>query len=117
MEEVVLSCPRNHEGSILKVGRAKVWRIADTGYLSDTPRKASEEWPSEWFYIEDVALPDPVLKGLPEFASVPLKKRHSWRPRSLEEEDDVEVRQLMSRIKELTQSGLIVIEVMEISIA
>ena len=47
--------PRNQEGSIFEVGGAKIWRIAETGYLSGTPKKASEEWPSEWFYIEDVA--------------------------------------------------------------
>ena len=58
-------------------------------------KKAFEECLSEWFYIEDVALPDPVRMGLPEFSSAPLKKRHSWRPRSLEEEDSAEVRQLM----------------------
>ena len=52
--------PRNQEGSIFEVGGAEVWRIAGTGYLSGTPKKASEEWPSEWFYIEDVALPDLV---------------------------------------------------------
>ena len=62
--------PRNHEGSIFEVGGAEVWCVADTGYLSGTPRKASKEWPSEWFYIEDVVLTDPVRKGLPEFASV-----------------------------------------------
>ena len=39
--------PRNHEGSIFEVGGAEVWHIADIGYLSGTPRKASEEWPSE----------------------------------------------------------------------
>ena len=93
--------PRNHEGSIFEVGGAEVWRMADTEYLSGTPRKASEEWPSEWFYIEDVALPDPVRKGLPEFASVPLRKRHSWRPQSLEEEDSAEVRQLLGKIRML----------------
>jgi len=108
--------PRNHEGSIFEVGRAEVWRIADTGHLSGTPRKAFEEWPSEWFYIKDVALRDPVRKGLLEFASVPLKKRHSWRPRSLEEEDSAEVRQLMSKIKTLAQSGLSIVEVMATSI-
>ena len=69
--------PRNQEGSIFEVGGAEVWRIAETGYLSGTPEKASEEWPSEWFYIEDVALPDPVRMGLPEFSSAPLKKHHS----------------------------------------
>ena len=35
--------PRNHEGSIFEVGGAKIWRIAETGYLSGTPKKASEE--------------------------------------------------------------------------
>ena len=82
--------PHTQRGSLYQVGGPEIWRIADTGYLSGTPRKASEEWPSEWFYIEDVALPDPVRRGLPEFTSVPLKKRHSWRPRSLEEEDSAE---------------------------
>ena len=47
------------------MGGAKVWRIAGTGYLSGTPKKAYEEWSSEWFYIEDVALPDPIRMGLP----------------------------------------------------
>ena len=108
--------PRNHEGSIFEVGGAEIWRNADTGYLSGTRRKASEEWPSEWFYIEDIALPDPVWKGLPNFASVPLKKRHSWRPRSLEEDDNAEVGQLMSKIKMLAQSGLTMVEVMATSI-
>ena len=35
--------PRSHEGSIYQVGRAEVWRIAGTGYLSGTPKKASED--------------------------------------------------------------------------
>ena len=63
-----------------------MWRIAGTRYLSGTPKKASEEWPSEWFYIDDVALPNPIRMGLPEFSSALLKKCHSWRPQSLEEE-------------------------------
>ena len=91
--------PRNHEGSIFEVSGAEIWRIADTGYLAGTPRKASKEWPSEWFYIEDVALSDPVRRGLPKFISIPLKKRYSWRPQSLEEEDSAEVRQLMGKIR------------------
>ena len=41
--------PRNQEGSIYQVGGAEIWRIAETGYLSGTPKKASEDWPSEWF--------------------------------------------------------------------
>ena len=72
--------PRNHEASIFEVGRAEIWCIAETGYLSGTPKKASEEWTSEWFYIDDVALPDPVRMGLAEFPSAPLKKHHSWHP-------------------------------------
>ena len=98
------------------MGGAKVWRVAGTGYLSGTPKKASEEWPSEWFYIEEVVLPDPIRRGLPDFFSAPLKKRTSWRPRSLEEEDSAEIKKLMSKIKILAQSGLSIIEVMAISI-
>ena len=79
-------------------------------------KKASEEWPLEWFYIEDVALPDPVQMGLPGFSSAPLRKLHSWRPRSHEEEDSAEVRQLMGKIKTLAQSGLSIAEVMVTSI-
>ena len=83
---------------------------------SGTPKKASEEWPSEWFYIEDVVLPDPIRRGLPEFSSAPLKKRAIWRPRSLEEEDSAEVSRLASKIRVLANSGLSIIEVMAISI-
>ena len=46
--------PRSYEGSIYQVGGAEIWRIAETGYLSGTPKKTSEDWPSEWFYIEDI---------------------------------------------------------------
>ena len=93
-----------------------MWRIAGTGYLSGTPKKAPEEWPSEWFYIDDVALPDPVVMGFPEFSNAPLKKRHSWRPRSLEEEDSAEISLLLGKIKTLVLSGLSIVEVMAISI-
>ena len=54
--------------------------------------------------------------GLPEFSSASSKKRHSWRPRSLEEEDSTEVRQLMRKIKMLARSGLSIVEVMATSI-
>ena len=67
--------PRTQKGSLYQVGVAEIWRIAETGYLSDTPKKTSEDWPSEWFYMEDVPLPDPVWWGLPEFNNAPLKKR------------------------------------------
>ena len=66
--------------------------------------------------MEDVPLPDPVRRGLPEFSNAPLKKRRIWRPRSPQVEDNGEVLYLMNRIKALAQSGFIVIEVMSICI-
>ena len=87
--------PPSTEGSMYQVGGAEVWRIAGTGYLSGTPKKVSEDWPSEWFYIEDVPLTDPVWIGLPEFDSAPLKKHLSWRPQSPQRESDKDVLYLM----------------------
>ena len=83
--------PRTQKGSLYQVGGAEIWRIAETGYLSCTPKKMSEDWPLEWFYMEDVPLPDPVWQGLPEFKNAPLNKHRSWRPRSPQEEDNGEV--------------------------
>ena len=80
------------------MGGAEIWRISETGYLSGTPKKTSEDWPSEWFYMEDVPLPDPIRMGLPEFTNAPLKKRYNWRPWSSLEDDDMDVLYLMSRI-------------------
>ena len=108
--------PRSQEGSIYQVGGAELWRIAGTGYLSGTPKRASEDWPSEWFYIDDVPLPDPVRIGLPEFNNAPLKKRLSWRPRNPQREADRDVLYLMSRIRLLAHSGLTMIKVMAICI-
>ena len=116
MEETVLPRTPSHEGSIYQVGGAEVWRIAGTGYLSGTPKKTSKDWPSEWFYTEDVHLPDPIRIGLPKFNNAPLKKRRSWRPRSPQEEDNREVLYLMGRIKTLAKSGLTIIEVQTICI-
>ena len=45
------------------MGGAKVWRIAETEYLSGTPKKAPDNWASEWFYIDDAPIPDPVRTG------------------------------------------------------
>ena len=98
------------------MGGAEIWRIAENGYLSGTSKKTSEDWPSEWFYMEDVPLPDPVRQGLPEFNNSPLKKSRSWRPRSPQGEDNRQVLYLMNRIKALAQSGLTIIEVMSICI-
>ena len=79
-------------------------------------KKASKEWPSKWFYIEDVSLPNPIQRGLPEHSNIPLNKRLNWRPRSPREEHSMEVHQLMSKIKMLAQSGLSIVKVMAISI-
>ena len=38
--------PCNQGGSIFQVGGPEIWCIAGTGYLSGTPKKAPEEWPS-----------------------------------------------------------------------
>ena len=81
-----------------------------------TPKKISKDWPSKWFYIEDVSLPEPIRMGLPEFTNAPLKKCRSWRPQGPKEEDSREVLQLMGRIKTLAKSGLTIIEVMSICI-
>ena len=66
--------------------------------------------------MEDVPLPDPIRKGLPEFVNAPLEKRHSWRPWSPQEEDNREILFLMDRINTLAKSGLTIIEVMSICI-
>ena len=116
MEKVILPCPLHTEGALYQVGRAEIWRIAETAYLSGTPKKTSEDWPSEWFYMEDVPLPDRIRRGLHEFKNAPVKKCRSWRPRSPQEEDKGEVLYLMNRIKALAQSGLTVIKVMSICI-
>ena len=97
-------------------GGAKIWSVAETGYLSGTPKKAPENWPSEWFYVDDIPLPDPIRTGLPEFNNVPPKTRRSWQPRGPQEEDTREVHFLMSRIKTLAQSGLTIVEVISICI-
>ena len=74
------------------------------------PKKTSEDWPSEWFYIEYVPIPDPIRIGLSEFDNAPLKKRRSWHPQSPQEEDDRDVIDLMSWISLLARSGLTMIE-------
>ena len=63
--------PRSHEGSIYQVGGAKIWCIAGTGYLSGTPKKASEDWPSEWFYMDDV--PCRTLYGSASLSLITLR--------------------------------------------
>ena len=86
--------------------------LAGTGYLSGTPKKASEDWPSEWFYIDDIPLPDPIRVGLPELNSAPLKKCLSWHPWSSQRESNRDVLRLMARIRLLAHSGLTMIGVM-----
>ena len=116
MEKVLLPRPSSPRGSIFEVSGAEVWRIAGSGYPIGTPKEVSQEWSSEWFYIEDVPLPDLVRRGLPEFSSAPLKKRLNWRPRSPKEEDSAEVRILVSKIRLLAHTELTIVEVMAIAI-
>jgi len=114
--ELFCLVPRHQGGSIFEVGGAEVWRIAGSGYLVGTPKKGSEEWTSEWFYIEDVPLLDPVRRGLPEFSGAPLKKRLNWCSRNPKQEDNMEVMRLVSKVRLLAHSGLSIIEVMAIAI-
>ena len=65
-------------GSIFEVGGIEVWCVAGSGYPIGNPKRGSEGWSLEWFYIEDVPLPDPVRRGLPKFSSAPLKKLFRW---------------------------------------
>ena len=39
--------PRTQKGSLYQVGGAEIWRITKTEYLSGTPKKTPEDWPSE----------------------------------------------------------------------
>ena len=66
--------------------------------------------------MDDVPLPDPVRRGLPEFSSTPLKKRLNWRPRSPKEEDSAEIKRLVSRVRLLAHTELSLVEVMAIAI-
>ena len=98
------------------MGGAEVWRIAICDYPVGTPKKGSTEWSSEWFYIEDVPLPDLVRRRLPEFSSAPLKKLYSWRPKSSAQEDNAKVMNLVNKLKILTHYRLSIVEVMAITI-
>ena len=66
--------PRNQGESLCQVDGAEVWRIAETGYLSGTPKKAPENWPSEWFYVDDVPLR--IQSGQVSLSSITLRRRH-----------------------------------------
>lgn len=81
-----------------------------------TPRKDPEDWTSEWFYIEDVPLSDPVRMGLPEHSSAPLKKRFNWWPKNPSQLDSEEVHLLATKIRLLAHSKLTMIEVMAVAI-
>lgn len=60
--------------------------------------------------------PRPHSQGSPEICKRSVEESHSWRPRSLEEEDSAEVRQLLVKIRMLAQSGFTIVEVMATSI-
>ena len=98
------------------MGGAEVWRIAGSGYLIGTPKEVYPKRSSEWFYMDDVPLPDPVRRGLPEFSSAPLKKRLNWHPRSPKEEDSADIKRLVSKVRLLAHTELSIVEVMAIAI-
>ena len=66
--------------------------------------------------MDDVQLPDPVRHELPEFLNAPLKKSLNWRPRSPKEEDSVEIKRLVSKVRLLAHTELSIVEVMAIAI-
>jgi len=109
--------PHTRGGTVYEVGGAEVWRIAGTGYPVGTPKKDAEEWTSEWFYIEDVPLFDPVRRGLPEFSLVSSKKQFNWPPKSSSQEESAEVTRLAAQVWWLAHNGLTVIDVMAAAIA
>ena len=66
--------------------------------------------------MDDVPLPDPVRRDIPEFSSAPLKKRLNWHPRSPKEEDNAEIKRLVNKVRLLAHNRLSIIEVMAIAI-
>ena len=81
-----------------------------------TPKEVYPQWSSEWFYVDNVSLPDPVRNGLPEFSSAPLKKRLNWRPRSPKEEDSADIKRLVSKVRLLAHTEFLIVKVMTIAI-
>ena len=72
--------PHTPEGSAYQVGGAEIWRIAGTGYLSGTPKKTSEDWPSEWFYMEDVPPSGPYSVGPSRVYECPVEEMPQLAP-------------------------------------
>lgn len=68
-------------------------------------------WTSEWFYIDDVALSDPVRQGIPEYSSAVPVKHYNWCPKGSRFQDSSEVAALAKQIKALVKSGLTMVEV------
>lgn len=69
--------PQTRGEGLREVRGAEVCRIVGPLYLVETPEKDADVGSSEWFYIDDVALFEPVRRGLPEFSSAPPKKRYN----------------------------------------
>lgn len=74
---------RTRDGTIFEVGGAEVCKIAAMGYLPGTPKEDAEMRSTEWFYMEDVPLEDPIRQGLPLFSLLPLRKQYNWHPEEL----------------------------------
>lgn len=86
-------------------------------YLPGTPKEGAETWSTEWFYITDVPLEDPIRQGLPPFSHASLKKRYNWRSRSPSEEDDAEVSRLAAQIFCLGRHKLTISTLMAVAMA
>ena len=67
--------PYSPTEKLYEVGAAEVCRIEGTAYPPGNPQEDIDVSPTEWFYIDDIPLLDPVRRGLPDFSSAPLKKR------------------------------------------
>ena len=116
MEEIILPRPTLPKGIYFQGGRCRSMAHS---------RDRIPVWHSEEG-VRRVALgmvlhqrccsPESNPAGLPKFSTTPLKKRTSWRPRSIEEGDSAEIKTLASKIRVLANFGLSIIKVMAISI-
>ena len=73
-------------------------------------------WVSKWFYKADVPLHDLAQPGIPPFSLDPLKKLHSRRPQSISQKDDTDMARLVAKVRCLTNTCLIIIDVMATTI-
>ena len=73
MEKAILPRTPYTEGVNISSGRSRNMAHRRDRIPVRYPEEVIRGWPSEWFYMEDVPLPDPIRMGLPEFSNAPLK--------------------------------------------